>query len=124
MTDELRCRACGAAFPRSARIEDLCPPCRVSRPGAPGIRNRVLLMVAAVVAMTAMSAILRVMLPDAVPVTDAERAIEIAAESALPGSGSELAARTEPDPVATPAAGPERRRPQGRPHDRIRRHSR
>lgn len=91
MSSVLRCRACGASFPRSARPEDLCPPCRVARPH-PSARSRVTLIAAAAVTLTAVSGMARLMIH--------EPADPVAAVSPEPAALPPLA----PVPLAQPQA--------------------
>jgi len=60
-SDSARCRACGASFPRTARVEDLCVSCRLPRHDTASSSRRTTLLTVAAISLTALSAFVRLM---------------------------------------------------------------
>jgi HEAT repeat protein len=107
--DLCRCRACGASFPRTARVEDLCLSCRLPRRDTASSSRRMALLAVAAISLTALSAFARLMVGSATP-TDGRA--EVASATPAPLAESDAiptepqAAPTQPDSVASPIASP------------------
>jgi HEAT repeat protein len=109
-SDMARCRACGASFPRTARVEDLCLSCRLPRHDTASSNRRIALLAVAALSLTALSAFARLTVGG--PATSADNRAEAPTAASVPIAGADAtpsapqAASTPTDSVATAPASP------------------
>jgi hypothetical protein len=97
-SDLHRCRACGAPFPPTARVEDLCLSCRLPRCDTASSNRRIGLLAVAAISLTAISAFARLTVGG--PATPTDSRAE--ASAAVPDPFAE-ADSTPCEPQAVPA---------------------
>jgi hypothetical protein len=103
-SDLSRCRACGASFPRTARVENLCLSCRLPRREAARSNRGVTLLAVVAISLTALSAFARFMVGGSAAPIDGRAEASALIEEANEAPSEWQARPVETDSVATTIA--------------------